>query len=72
MRITRSLVAIIVSVAAAGVPSVALAQVSVGLGFGGPGWAVGVVAIRAAALQCFEALKSNEPAGAGPCAMLQA
>jgi hypothetical protein len=44
MQIKRSLLAIIVSLAVAAMPGVASAQVSVGLGFGGPGWAVGVVA----------------------------
>jgi hypothetical protein len=44
MQIKRSLIAIIVSLAVAAVPAVAPAQVSVGVGFGGPGWAVGVVA----------------------------
>jgi len=46
MHIKRSLVAIIASLAVFAVPAVAPAQVSVGVGvgFGGPGWAVGVVA----------------------------
>lgn len=46
MQINRSFVAIIASLAVAAVPAVAPAQVSVGVGvgFGGPGWAVGVVA----------------------------
>ena len=40
----KSLIAIIASFAIAAVPAVGSAQVSVGVGFGGPGWGVGVVA----------------------------